>query len=262
MRKEQRGPFQLNFEFATDHQVRVAESCLLQLTQYYCANCSKQPGEGSWPRSVDEASFACLLICESYACFLSDEAINALLSCRKAIPSSNNPVLWLDILPWDLAIDALRSNPGRTEKQLEFKYSGKYWVLAPSGMSMSPINFLVENLTHHNSSIRSLILELTWFVRKRIPSEKAARALLKNVADTLGYWDWSLGLCSSLFENEEQFLAFADAFEPPHEFMEQYRDRLKGVHEDKLRQCRYHFIELELELRRLIDGWALSLKFE
>jgi hypothetical protein len=261
MSKEQRGPFQLNFEFATDHQVRVAESCLLQLAQYYCANCNKQPGKGSWPRSVDEASFACLLICESYACFLSDEAINALLSCRKAVPSSNNPVLWLDILPWDLAIDALRSNPGRTEKQLEFNYSGKYWVLAPSGMSMSPINFLVENLTHPNSSIRSFILELTWFVRKRIPFEKAARALLKNVADTLGYWDWSLGLCSSLFENEEQFWAFADAFEPPHDFSEQYHDRLKSGHEDKLPQFRYHFIELELKLRRMIDGLALSLKF-
>ncbi len=262
MRNEQRGPFQLNFEFATDYQVRVAESCLLQLAQYYRSNWNKQPGEGSRSRSVDEASFACLLICEGYACFLSDEAINALLSCRKAIPSSNNPVLWLDILPWDLAIDALRSNPGRTEKQLEFKYSGKVWVLAPSGMSMSPINFLVENLSHHNSSIRSFILELTWFVRKRVPFEKAARTLLKNVADTLGYWDWSLGLCSSLFENEEQFWAFADAFEPPQEFLEQYRDRLKGVHKDKLRQCRYHFTELELKPRQMIDEWALSLKFE
>jgi len=128
-------------------------------------------------------------------------------------------------------------------------------------MSMSPINFLVENLTHPNSSIRSLILELTWFVRKRIPLEKTARALLKNVADTLGYWDRSLGLCSSLFENEEQFWAFSDAFEPPHPFFEQYRDRLKGVHEDRLRQCRYHFIELELKLRQMIDEWALSLKF-
>ena len=262
MRNEQRGPFQLNFEFAADHQVRVAESCLLRLAHYYRANWNKQPGEGSRSRSVDEASFACLLICEGYACFLSDEAINALLSCRKAIPSSNNPVLWLDILPWDLAIDALRSNPGRTEKQLEFNYSGKYWVLAPSGMSMSPINFLVENLTHQNSSIRSLILELTWFVRKRIPFEKAARALLKNAADTLGYWDWSLGLCSSLFENEAQFWKFSDAFEPPHLFWEQYRDRLKSVHGDKLSQCRYHFIELELKLRQMIDEWAFSLRFE
>ena len=262
MRKEQRGPFQLHFEFAADHQVRVAESCLLQLTQYYCANCNNQSAEGSWSRSVDEASFACLLICENYASILSDEAINALLSCRKAIPSSNNPDLWLDILPWDLAIDALRSNPGRNENQLEFNYSGKYWVLAPSGMSMSPINFLVENLTHHNSSIRSFVLELTWFVRKRIPFEKTARVLLKNVADTLGYWDWSLGLCSSLFEKEEQFWTFADAFEPPHDFFEQYHDRLKNGHEEKLMQCRYHFIELELKLRQMIDEWALSLRSE
>jgi hypothetical protein len=262
MGKEQRGPFQLNFEFATDHPVRVAESCLLQLTQYYCANWPKPSNKGSRSRSIDEVSFACLLICEGYAHFLSDEAINALLSCRKAVPSSNNPVLWLDILPWDLAIDALRSNPDRTEKQLEFNYSGKYWALAPSGMSMSPVNFLVENLTHHNSSIRSLILELAWFVRKRIPLEKAARALLKNVADTFVYWDQSLGLCSSLFENEAQFWAFSDAFEPPQSFLEQYRDRLGGVHEDKLSHCRYHFIELELKLRQMIDEWALSLKFE
>ena len=82
------------------------------------------------------------------------------------------------------------------------------------------------------------------------------------MADTLGYWDRSLGLCSSLFENEEQFLAFSDAFEPPHPFSEQYRGRLKGVREDKLLQCRYHFIELELRLRQMIDGWALSLKLE
>ena len=262
MTKEQKSPFQLNFEFATDHPVRVAENCLLQLTQYYRANCDKQLGKGFRSRPVDEASFACLLICESYACFLSDKAINALLSCRKAVPSSNNPFLWLDILPWDLAIDALRSNPGRTEKQLEFNYSGKYLVLAPSGMSMSPVNFLVENLTHPRSSIRSFILELAWFVRKRIPFEKAARALLKNVAETMGYWDWSLGLCSSLFEDGEQFWAFADAFAPPHDFIGQYHDRLNAVREDKLSHCRYHFVELELKLRRMIDGWVLSLKSE
>jgi len=262
MRKEQKSPFQLNFEFATDHPVRVAENCLLQLTQYYCANCDKQLGKGFRSRPVDEASFACLLICESYACFLSDKAINALLSCRKAVPSSNNPFLWLDILPWDLAIDALRSNPGRTEKQLEFNYSGKYLVLAPSGMSMSPVNFLVENLTHAHSSIRSFILELAWFVRKRIPFERAVRGLLKNVADTLGHWDRSLGLCLSLFDSEEQFWTFAGGFEPPHDFIEQYHDRLEAVDEDKLLRCQYHFIELELKLRRMIDEWALTLEFE
>ncbi len=262
MRKEQGGHFQLNFAFAADHRVRVAESCLLQLTQYFCADCPKRPGKGNGARPVDEASLACLLICESYACFLSDEAINALLSCRKAIPSSNNPLLWLDVLPWDLAIDALRSNPGRTEKQLEFNYSGKYWVLAPSGMSMSPVNFLMENLTHPDASIRSAILELGWFVKKRIPPEKAARALLKNTADTLSYWDWSLGLCSTLFETEEAFWAFADAFQPPHDFVKQYHDRLNVAHESKPVALQCHFIELELKLRRMIDGWALSLKFE
>ncbi|HUL28905.1 MAG TPA: hypothetical protein VLZ03_00505 [Thermodesulfobacteriota bacterium] len=261
MGNEQKGPFQLHFEFAADHRVSIAESCLLQLTQYYCANCNKQSGEERWSRSVDEASFACLLICESYACFLSDEAINVLLSCRKAIPSSNNPLLWLDILPWDLAIDALRSNPGKTEKQLEFNYSEKYWVLAPSGMSMSPINFLVENLSHPNPSIRSFVLELAWFVRKRIPLEKAARALLKNVAEAEVAWDRSLGLCPSLFENEGSFWAFADAFHAPPPFSEQYHDRLRKAR-DKLQPCQYHFVQLELELRRIIDQWALSLKFE
>jgi hypothetical protein len=262
MKKEQRSPFQLHFEFAADHRVSIAENCLLQFTQYYCANCNKQPGEGAWSRSVDEASFACLLICESYASFLSDEAINTLLSCRKAVPSSNNPVLWLDILPWDLAIDALRSNPGRTEKQLEFNYSGKYWVLAPSGMSMSPINFLVENLTHPNSSVRSFILELTWFVRKRIPLEKTAKVLLRNVAETDVTWDWSLGLCSSLFENEERFWGFAGAFKPSPSFSEQYQDRLKKAREDRLLQCRCHFIELELKLRQMMDQWALGFGLE
>jgi hypothetical protein len=166
------------------------------------------------------------------------------------------------MLPWDLAIDALRSNPGRTENQLEFNYSGKYWVLVPNGISTSPTNFLLENLTHRESSIRSFIFELTWFVRKRIPLEKAARALLKNGADTLGYWDWSLGLCSSLFQADEQFWTFADGFEPPHEFFEQYHDRLKIVRDDRLLQCRYHFIDLELKLRRMIDEWAFGLKFE
>jgi hypothetical protein len=120
----------------------------------------------------------------------------------------------------------------------------------------------VENLTHPNSSIRSFILELTWFARERIPFEKAAKALLKNAADTFSYWERSLGLCSTLFENEEQFWSFADAFEPPHDFIEQYHERLKVVHENKIGLCRYSFIELELKLRQMIDGWALSLKFE
>ena len=56
------------------------------------------------------------------------------------------------------------------------------------------------------------MFELAWFVRRRLPLKETTAALLKNTADTLCHWDWSLGLCSFLYENSTDFWAAADSY--------------------------------------------------
>jgi len=98
-------------------------------------------------------------------------------------------------------------------------------------------------------------------VRDRLNPVEASVRLLKNVADTLGYWDSALGLCRSLFPTDEAFLAMADNFHPK-ELVEQYQDRMKLAREQGLPFFQRHFERLELRLRRLIGQTALGLTTE
>jgi hypothetical protein len=77
------------------------------------------------------------------------------------------------------------------------------------------------------------------------------------VADTLGFWDSALGLCRSLFSNDEEFWAAADKFQP-EDLADQYRDRLTLARKQGLPIFEQRFLRLELRLRRLIDETALA----
>ena len=102
------------------------------------------------------------------------------------------------------------------------------------------------------------MFDLAWCVRERLNPVEASVRLLKNVADTLGYWDSALGLCRSQFPTDEAFWAFADYFQPK-ELSEQYRERMDFARKQGLLIFQQRFERGELRLRRLICQSALSL---
>lgn len=102
------------------------------------------------------------------------------------------------------------------------------------------------------------MLDLGWFVQKRLPAEEASATLLKNLADTLSGWADSFGLYRSLHATDEEAWSRAEAFEPP-DFAHQYHQRLKLLKERGLSFCQGNFWHRELRVRKLIELHACRL---
>lgn len=143
---------------------------------------------------------------------------------------------WGDLLPWRLALESCRHNP----------------------RGVSGLDELIANLDHHNSCTRLWMFDLAWCVRDRLNPVEATVRLLKDVADTIAYWDSALGLCRSLIPAGEAFWAMADHFQPKS-FAEQYQDRMNLARKEGLSMFERRFELLELRLRRLIGQSALGL---
>jgi hypothetical protein len=105
------------------------------------------------------------------------------------------------------------------------------------------------------------MFDLAWCVRHRLNSVDATVLLLKNVADTLGYWDSALGLCRALFPTDEAFFGCADKFQAK-EFADQYRERLDLAREQGLAVFQQRFERIELQLHRIISESALGLTLD
>jgi len=216
-----------------DFTASVAEAALLHFTSAYLAGLREAPSDRPLERWMDEHSYACLLLCEEHGDALTQASLAALEKCRDAV--SARPLLGLyDMLPWNAALHAL-------------------------GKARSAPDRLVSVFTNGASDLRGFAFEIGWFVRRRLPVEKATEALLCNVADTLGGWDISLGLCSSLYESVDAFWATADEYQPEPRWEGQYRDRLTLVREQGLAGCRYHLTALESRIRHLIMDFAMRL---
>ena len=222
---------QPNLWSSSDFQVTVAEAALLHFTAEYRLGLRESNPEKPLPRWMDEHSYACILLCEEHGEALTEASVTALQKCQDDVAA--RPMLY-DMQPWNVALHAL-------------------------GKAPYALDGVVGSFTNGGSGIRAFMFEIGWFVRRRLPVEETTERLLQNVADTLGHWGESLGLCSYLFETEEQFWAFAHAYQPDPRFEEQYRDRLQTVRDAGLGLCRYHFALLEANIRRLIDGFALGL---
>lgn len=213
----------------------VAEVALVALAADYREIAAKRTPGQALDREADELSFACLLICsESVGLIRRRQAVDHLDASRQTA-LAGSPLDWLDALPWDLMFDRLY--PERAD---------------------AVTRTFPRLLSHHTSNIRGFLVELAWFVRRRLPPLAADR-LFKNTADTLMGWYLSLGLCSTLFEDEDAFWHAADAYEPPDSFATQYRDRIEKIRGVGLGVCLYSFANLETRVRTLIDrrAWAL-----
>ena len=223
---------------ATTEAHLVAEACLLHFAYEYVSGCSKRMAMAPLPRWMDLHSFACLMLCEEHRDKLSPNAAVALANSRSRAAESGG-IEWIDVLPWDLAVEVLGVGTYDTNADLEG---------------------LVANLTHHNSGIRRFMFDLAWILRRRLTLD-AAPGLLKNVADTLGDWWLSLGLCSFLFETDDEFWAYADGYVfEDDRFESQYRDRLKLVRDAGMGMCRCDLYQLDSCIRKLIGDYALRLR--
>ena len=237
------------FEHLCSESVRLAfpgalggpsfgDGCVRHLARQYLKECQRLPGFGPLPRSMDDLALACLLVCSEIPETLMRCTEDVLTACRDAAPKP--PWMeWLDALPWDLSRDLL---------------------LSERGVPMGALDTLTANFTHSNSGIRAFMFELGWFVRNWLNPAEVAPLLLQNVADTLGYWEDSLGLCCDLGWSLETFWAFADDFAPEARFESQYRERLSAVREQGIVLCQHKFLELDMRIRRMVTSFAYGLR--
>lgn len=105
------------------------------------------------------------------------------------------------------------------------------------------------------------MFDIGWCVRQSLNPGEAVPRLLKNVADTLGHWDASLGLCRSLFPTDEAFWQTAIEYQPA-DLADQYRERMELTHKEGLRFFQRHFEWRELRVRQLINQFTLGLTKE
>jgi len=217
----------------------VADRCLLCCATDYLNGIGEHPSDRALPRNMDELSLACLLICTEHGDKLSRNPSAVLIKCRDATCDRGMTGTY-DLYPWALAIEAVNGE-----------------ISSESTM----VDRLVRNLAHGDSGVRGYMFEMGWFVRKWLPRDESVPLLLKNVADTLGGWCLSLGLCSVLFESNDEFWAYADAYIPEDErFESQYRDRLQLVRDGGLGLCMCDFYQLDSRIRKLIGDYALGLR--
>lgn len=215
-----------------------ADACVRHLARQYLKDCQDLPESGPLPRSMDELALACLLVCSESPETLTRYTEDVLTACRDAAPKPQW-MEWLDALPWDLSRDLF---------------------LSERGEPLGALDRLTANFTHSNSGIRAFMFELGWFVRNWLDPADVAPLLLQNVADTLGYWEASLGLCCDLGWSLEAFWAFADDFAPEAKFESQYRSRLSAVREHGIVLCRHKFFVLDMRIRRVITSFAYGLR--
>lgn len=214
----------------------VAEAALLHFAEEYREGWRTVTSHSHSPRCMDENSFACLMICKEHPHICSQTVCDALLDCRYAAGegSRNN---WLDTLAWDVALEIL----GET--------------------SMNPtvgMPSIIANLTHGTSGIRMFMYELAWFVRQELPKDEVVPHLLENVSNTILYWWEALGLCSCLYEDEEEFWRIADAYQPEPEWNDQYRRNLTDIRNRNLAVTRYPFVDLDAKIRRKVMDFAMT----
>ena len=211
--------------------VRVADICLRKLCRTFCEQLPP-PSNGPLPAALDDLSQACLMLAVEWGQRSPESTSAALAACLDKVAGR----FWGDLLPWKLALEFCRHNP-----------SGVF------GMEQ-----LTANLDHHNSCIRLWMFDLASCVRDRLNPVEASARLLKNVADTLGFWDSALGLCRNQFSTDEEFWAMADNYQPK-DFADQYRERLTYARKEGLAVFQHRFDRVELRLRRLINQSALAL---
>lgn len=216
----------------TEYLPTVADRCLAHFATRFLDG-AKACGDDMLPRELDEAAFACVMLCDVYQEQLTTDHNPLLNSCCQTLMP--RPFARLDMLPFSLCLALLRPRAEITE-------------------------MLTRHFANGQSSIRFYAMELGWLLRRHLIGDECVSLLLKNVADTLGGWVESLALCSAIFPDEDAFWAGANAFDPEPRFAGQYQERLARAKEFGLGACRVHFTQLESTLRKIVTDHAMTLR--
>jgi hypothetical protein len=101
-------------------------------------------------------------------------------------------------------------------------------------------------------------MELASIIKPSLKPAPVTALLLKNVADTLGDWDFALGLAASLYPDISSFINVARAFEPEPQFAEQYNLRIDHVEKCGFALVHYRPGQVEIKGRRRIMAVAFD----
>jgi hypothetical protein len=119
---------------------------------------------------------------------------------------------------------------------------------------------LCDLLSHHKSDVRLYCYKVAWIYRTLAVKDKILSPLLENIASTLGYVEYAVGLARSFFMTDEDFLTFADKYSPK-EYDEQYRNRLSQLREGN-RLASYQLLYHSLDIRISTELLNFSMNHE
>lgn len=209
----------------------VADRALMHFADVFLEG-AKHCGDGQLPDEMEAASFAAMLVCAEHRDHITLDHEPRITQCCDAMESRFYG--HYDLLPWALASKLLRPTPEVT-------------------------GLLTRSMAHGHSSIRVYTIQLAWLVRDRLVRRRCMPLLLKNVADTLGGWMASLGLCAALYPTADEFWAAADDFVLDADYANQYERRLAHVRESGLLATQASLLEVEARTRKTISDFALTL---
>ena len=232
---EQNTPGQLGIP-ALVEMPTIAERAFVELSREWFAIAKNTPKDQALPRDADLLTLACILLAVEWGKTFSEVA-NAQMGINRTFAENRRQPSWHDVLPWDLSIIVYL---------LDITHA-------------SPMQMLLANLDHHNSSIRCWMMEIAWFAFPRLNSEMALEKLYKNIADTLGGVDLAIGLASRFYGNTNDFMAAARAFKPK-EFEDQYQDRLKIIKENGVPSFQASLWKTEADCRKKIEESVLGFR--
>ena len=104
------------------------------------------------------------------------------------------------------------------------------------------------------------MMEVGWFVYPWLSCEDASRRLFKNLADTLVEPFMAAGLAARCHNDMDAFWTSANAFTPPNDFGEQYRDGLQFVENHGIEDAQAVFWRIESECRKAIELASLGIR--
>lgn len=211
----------------------MAERAFIALAREWRACVGSTPVEQLLPANHEILSLSCLLLAVEWgktfkSATLDQAATNSAITEGRR---SQNLVK----LPWDLCLASGAESPCNASAVLK----------------------LTSNLSHDNSSVRDLLMDIGWFVVPWLNPVEASVQLLNNLASTLMGAFKAAGLAARFFDKPEQFISFARDF-TPKSFMEQYQDRLKYVEEHGILELQASFWQTEALCRKEIERAGFS----
>jgi hypothetical protein len=208
----------------------AAEDAFVILARRWHKHVEAAGDDGPLPKEADTLALSCLRLAVERGNHFTEVAAQQCELNREAV-KDRGPMAWIDQLPWDLCRASSLS------------------AASESGC----VELLVENLDHHNSSIRRWMMEIGWTAHLWLHAETAMTPLLTNIANTLGAPMMAAGLAAKVARGENEFWGEAERFVPPVGFEDQYQAQIDFVREHSILAMQAPFLDTEAECRKIIE---------